>query len=202
MATQPPPAHPLVMEAKLEHSSLPADSPLPEPVFTTNRLLVRHMHPSDNHSMSASANSPLVAKFMSLAFPSPYTLESAETWIKMNLVKPQQDAYCICEKSSPDIVIGGIGHKLGADINSHTAEVGYWIGEKYWGKGYTTECLEAFTKWSFLEFARDNGTRLTRLWGGVLTGNGASMRCFEKCGYLPEGVLKGHCEKHGQTYDA
>lgn len=200
MDTQPPPAHPLVMETLLENASQTPDLRLPQPILTTNRLIIRPMYPLDSHSMAASANNPLVAKYMSLAFPHPYTLASANTWIEMNLAKPQQDDFCICEKSSPEVVVGGIGLKPGTDISSHTAEVGYWIGEKYWGKGYTTECLDGFTKWCFSSESRE-GTKITKLWGGVIGGNGASMRCFEKCGYVKEGILKGHCEKHGEVYD-
>ena len=157
------------------------------------------MHLSDSQSMASNADSPLVAKYMSLAFPHPYTLSSAEDWIRMNLAKSQQDAFCICESTSPETVIGGIGIKLGSDIHSHTAEVGYWIGPDHWSKGYATECLEGFTKWCFWNNRKE--LKITRLCGNVLGGNAASMRCFEKCGYAKEGVLKGHCQKHGEVYD-
>ena len=150
--------------------------------------------------MAQNANDPLIAKNMSLTFPHPYTLESAHVWINMNLALPHQVAFVVCERSSPDVVIGGIGLKPGADVSSHTAEVGYWMGRSYWGKGYTTEVLKSFTKWVFQSWERD-GQRIRRLGGNVFSGNVASMRCFEKCGYAKEGVLKGHGEKHGQVYD-
>jgi ribosomal-protein-alanine N-acetyltransferase len=188
------------MEAQLEASDAPANIPIPSPIITTTRLIVRPMHLQDAPSMSLSANDPLITKYMRLTFPDPYTLQSAEGWINMNLALPYQDAFAVCERSSPDVVIGGIGLKPGADVSAHTGEVGFWIGKSHWGKGYTTEVLESFTKWSFQTYEKD-GQRIRRLWACVFSGNVASMRCFEKCGYAKEGVMKGHCEKHGQVYD-
>lgn len=158
------------------------------------------MHPQDAHSTAQHANNPNISQYMSLTFPHPYTISAAEIWIGMNVVKTRQDNFVICEKSSPEHVIGGIGLKPGADVMAHTAEVGYWIGESFWGKGYITEALEAVTNWVFMERYADD-VKTTRLWGGVYGVNGASMRCFEKCGYSKEGVLKGHCEKDGKVYD-
>jgi RimJ/RimL family protein N-acetyltransferase len=150
--------------------------------------------------MSQSANSPLVAKYMSLAFPDPYTLSSAETWISMNAALPHQDNFAICERSCPDVVIGGVGLKPGADVYAHTAEVGFWIGQAYWGKGYATELLEGFTRWGFENWEKE-GQQLRRIWGGAFHTNVGSRRCFEKCGYAREGVMKGHCEKRGEVMD-
>lgn len=90
--------------------------------------------------------------------------------------------------------------KPGADVQSHTAEVGYWLGEPYWGKGLVTEALEALTKWVFMERQVD-GVKTTRLWSVVWHENVGSMRCLEKCGYRPEGVFKGHAVKHGKIFD-
>jgi ribosomal-protein-alanine N-acetyltransferase len=161
-------------------------------------MIIRPMRLEDAPSMSLHANDPLIAKYMRSTFPSPYTLSDAETWINMNLGLPYQHHFVICERSSPDVVIGGIGLKLGMDVYAHTAEVGFWVGKSYWGRGYTTEALEAFTEWSFKSY-ENNGKRLTKLYAGVFSGNVASMRCFEKGGYALEGVLKGHVEKHGEV---
>jgi ribosomal-protein-alanine N-acetyltransferase len=192
------------MEAQIEASDAPADAPvdvpIPSPIVTTTRLMIRPMHPQDAPSMAQNANDPLITKYMRLTFPDPYTLESADGWINMNLALPYQEAFAVCERSSPEVVIGGIGLKPGADVSAHTAEVGFWIGQSYWGRGYTTEVLEAFTKWSFQSYEKE-GQRIRRLWGCVFSGNVASMRCFEKCGYAKEGVMKDHCEKHRQVYD-
>lgn len=97
--------------------------------------------------------------------------------------------------------IGGIGLKPGSDVQSHTAEIGYWIGEDYWGQGLISEALEAMTEWAFTVREGPDGKRLARLWAGVFDANKGSMKCLEKCGYRAEGVMKGHIEKHGQVAD-
>jgi ribosomal-protein-alanine N-acetyltransferase len=201
MEQQPTPAHPVALEAQLQVSDESADVPLPQPILATTRLIVRPMYLKDAPSMSLNGDSPAITKYMSLSFPSPYTLDQAKSWIALNIGRSQQTDFVICEATSPDTPIGGIGLKLGSDISSHTAELGFWVGEKYWGKGYTTEVLEGFTTWSFESWEGKNGQRLRKLWGKVFDGNMASMRCFEKCGYIREGVLRGHVEKHGEIMD-
>jgi len=189
------------MAAQLEASDTSEDSPIPQPIFTTSRLFIRHMHPQDQPSMTRSTNSKAVSKYMSLAFPDPPTIDSTNSWIALNVARPIQTDFVICEASAPGDVIGGIGLKLGADVMSHTAEVGFWVGEKHWGKGYVTEALEGMTRYCFESWEGKDGQRLTRLWGGVFGGNVGSMRCFEKCGYAKEGVMNGHAEKRGVVYD-
>ena len=209
---QPTPAHPAAMEAQLEAQADPkiptavtADSPIPEPLFSTARLIVRPLHPQDAPTMSHQANNPLVSEYMSLTFPSPYTLESASVWINMNLAPPLYN-WGICLSTDPKSVIGGCGLKPGGDIQAHTAEVGFWIGQEFWGKGLITEMLEGLTQWVLTAeeaklAGKDKNRRWTRLFGTVVGGNKGSMRCFEKCGYAHEGVLKGAVEKNGLVKD-
>ncbi|OAL54922.1 acyl-CoA N-acyltransferase [Pyrenochaeta sp. DS3sAY3a] len=199
MAAQSTPTNPAVVESQPGSNKATEDSPLPQPIITTSRLIVRPLHLQDAQSMSTAGNDPLVSKYMTLTFPNPYDLKAANTWINMNLTAPINH-FGICERSFPDIIIGGIGLKPGADVYAHTAEVGFWIGREYWGKGYTTEVLEAFTRWSFEKWTKD-GQRLRRLWGGVVSGNSGSMRVFQKTGYSVEGVMKAHCEKNGEVMD-
>ncbi|KAG9380395.1 GCN5 N-acetyltransferase [Pyrenophora tritici-repentis] len=200
MASQTTPVNPAAMESQLEITNKQKDQTLPSPIMTTSRLIIRPMCLEDAPWTSLHANDPLVTKYMALSFPNPYTLQSAETWIRVNMVRPYQEHFVVCEVSSPDVVIGGIGLKPGVDVSVHTAELGFWIGRAHWGKGYTTEVLRAFTKWTFTNWEK-NGQKVTRLWGRVMGGNMASMRCFEKCGYVHEGVWKDHCEKYVEVMD-
>lgn len=177
------------------------DAPVPKPMFTTSRLIVRRYHPKDAPSMNLHSNDVDVKKFMTLMFTNSSTLAHTERWIALNVSDPYPANFGIFEASSPDVAIGSIGLKPGSDVNSHTAEVGYWIGKPFWGKGYTTEALEAFTKWTFESWEGKDGQRLKKLWAGVFSGNDASMRCLQKCGYTKEGIQKDQCEKNGQLLD-
>jgi hypothetical protein len=87
------------------------------------------MRLEDAPNTALHANDPLIVKYMRNTFPNPYTLSSAEQWINMNLVLPYQHHFVLCERSSPDVAIGGIGLKPGMDVYAHTAEVGLKNGE-------------------------------------------------------------------------
>ncbi|KAF2641499.1 acyl-CoA N-acyltransferase [Massarina eburnea CBS 473.64] len=186
--------------------SLTAISPLPSPILSTTRLIIRPMHPQDAPSLQRAASPPSIAKYMSFAFGNPYSLKHAEDWIATNLTPPL-DHYVLCEKEVPEVVIGGIGSRSSGDVHSHTAEIGYWIGEPWQGLGLMREALSAYTEWCFT--AREHaapaiegeGKMLTRLFACVVSGNTGSMKCLEACGYRAEGVMKDHVEKHGVVSD-
>ncbi|OSS53158.1 hypothetical protein B5807_03039 [Epicoccum nigrum] len=177
---------------------------LPAPIFTTARLLVRPLHPQDAPSMSRAANTPAIAKHMTNTFPSPYTLDSATTWIAMNRDPPFLN-WAICSAAAPDQVVGGCGLKPGADVQGCGVEIGFWLGEPWWGKGYMTELLRGMVGWVF---GSEEGVRLsgrpggwTRVWGWVFGGNEGSLRVFEKAGFRREGVMRGAAEKWGESVD-
>ncbi|KAJ4348120.1 uncharacterized protein N0V89_009492 [Didymosphaeria variabile] len=145
------------MLAEVQSSDRPANSPLPEPLFKTKRLLARPMHPQDAESSQRACAPASITKYMSLAFAHPYTLDHAHTWIAMNKDAPHNNLF-LTTLSDPYTVIGGIGLKPGSDIQAHTGEVGYWISEPYQGKGMMKEALEGFVEWTFLHRQGDGST--------------------------------------------
>ena len=66
--------------------------------------------------------------YMMLIFLQPYMLALAEAWIARNQIPPIYN-FAITLLSAPATVISGIGLKPGANIQAHTVEVGYWLGE-------------------------------------------------------------------------
>ncbi|KAF2758220.1 acyl-CoA N-acyltransferase [Pseudovirgaria hyperparasitica] len=172
----------------------------PKPLLKLKSCYVRVYHPYDALSMSHFGNNAAVVKYMTLGFPSPYTIAKGYAWLNMCLSAPTQYNFAICVRpgdyddvtprfSAPEpgeahSCIGSIGLKPGSDIGARTAEIGYWVGEPYWGKGIMTEVLAGFTDWAFEAFG------YLRLWGGVLSPNTSSFRCFEKVGYLRESVIR------------
>ena len=48
-----------------------------------------------------------------------------------------------------DVAVGGVGAILRDDVERCSAEVGYWLGEPYWGRGIVTRELAAFTRFAF-----------------------------------------------------
>ena len=91
--------------------------------------------------------------------------------------------------------VGGIGYVLQHDVERVSAEVGYWLGEPFWGRGITSEALAAVTRYAIEQH------QLTRLFAVPFAYNTASCRVLEKAGYVVEGRLRRSAIKDGQITD-
>jgi ribosomal-protein-alanine N-acetyltransferase len=125
-------------------------------------------------------------------FPHPYTLRDAEGWIGLVLAQEPPTHFAI---AVGDEAVGGIGFDLKQDVDRRTAEIGFWLGEPFWGKGITTAAVRAVTDYAFATFD------LSRVFGHVFEWNAASMRVLEKCGYMREARLRRAVVKDGKTID-
>jgi RimJ/RimL family protein N-acetyltransferase len=119
-------------------------------------------------------------------FPYPYTLEDARWWVAFAANEDPERSFAIATANEP---IGGIGLVLGEDVNRHSAELGYFLAEPFWGQGITTAAVRTFTNWAFECFS------LNRIFATPFAGNTASERVLEKAGFTREGVLKNAAVK-------
>ena len=86
--------------------------------------------------------------------------------------------------------------RLQQDVHRRSAEIGYWLGEPFWGRGIATAArLQALTEYAFDRFD------LVRLYACVYEWNLASARVMEKAGYVCEGRLRKSVVKEGQVID-
>jgi RimJ/RimL family protein N-acetyltransferase len=89
----------------------------------------------------------------------------------------------VAEESGPR-VIGTVTFR-GLDRISRRATIGMMIGEKrYWGKGYGTAVVRAFTRFLFTRY------NLHRIDLDTFAENERAIRCYKKCGFVVEGVLR------------
>jgi ribosomal-protein-alanine N-acetyltransferase len=91
--------------------------------------------------------------------------------------------------------IGGIGIEPGTDVERVSAEIGYWLGEAFWGRGIATEAVSAVTVEAFKRF------EITRLYAMAFADHAASLRVLEKAGYSREGHLRQSAIKDGKIRD-
>jgi len=91
--------------------------------------------------------------------------------------------------------VGGIGLVLHQDIERCSAEIGYWLGQDYWGRGITGAALRAITPYAITQFA------LTRIYAVPFLRNTASIRVLEKAGYQLEGIMRRSAIKEGEVLD-
>ncbi|WP_031527572.1 GNAT family N-acetyltransferase [Dyadobacter crusticola] len=139
------------------------------------------------------ADNPKVSAHVRDNFPYPYTIADAHYWIDMcsnvNSNAFQRAVFVEGEFA------GGIGVVRQEDIYRNNAEIGYWLGEPFWGRNIMTAALREMTAWIF------ENTSITRLFAGVFESNAASMRVLEKAGYELEAVHRKAIIKNGQVLD-
>ncbi len=90
---------------------------------------------------------------------------------------------------------GSVGAQQGVAERGHTAELGYWLGQAYWGQGVMTRVVGLFAPWVMDEL------RLFRLQASVVDFNLGSARVLEKNGFQEEGVERCAVYKRGVLHD-
>lgn len=153
---------------------------------------VRSHRTDDAESLARYANNRNVSRTLRDRFPFPYTLADAREWLEGAMQASPESDFAI---ASPSELIGGIGLTFGSDVYRRSAEVGYWLGEPFWGRGIATAALIAVTDYVFAEHD------LVRIEAAVYETNPASARVLVKAGYEFEGRLRKSVTKDGQTLD-
>ncbi|MFN8575056.1 MAG: GNAT family protein [Gemmatimonadaceae bacterium] len=125
-------------------------------------------------------------------FPSPYTREAGKEWLAAVQAASPPTSFAI---AVDDQLAGSIGVIPGTDIYARTAEVGYWLGEEYWGRGLAAEALTGFAPWVAQQF------NLLRLWAAVFVNNPGSARVLEKAGFVRDATFKNAAVKDGRVMD-
>jgi len=156
------------------------------------QCVVRSWEWSDRDSIVLHASNRKVWLNLRDRFPHPYTKKDAQTWLDIVVDSRPETNFAIAVN---DEAVGGIGFSLQADVGRRSAEIGYWLGEDYWGHGIASEALTVVTEYAFANFD------FCRLYAHVFEWNAASMRVLEKAGYVLEGRLKKSVTKDNQTID-
>ena len=122
-----------------------------------------------------------------LLIPHPYPDGAAEAWIS--------------DKAGPEMrfgiddgeLVGVIGLRVSRDDDR--AEIGYWIGVPYWGRGYATEAAAAVVRYGFEELG------LNKIYAGYFARNPASGAVLRRIGMRYEGTLRQHHKKWDEYVD-
>ncbi len=125
-------------------------------------------------------------------FPHPYTRRDARDFI--HLARSQRPETMFALEVDGEAA-GGIGFVPHADVERVSAEIGYWLGEPFWGRGIVTEALVAVTQYAV------QSHHLTRVFALPYARNVASCRVLEKAGYVLEARLRRSAIKNGEIID-
>ncbi|RDW81553.1 GNAT family N-acetyltransferase [Aspergillus mulundensis] len=167
-------------------------------LLKTNTL-IRPFAPTDSdiECLAQHADNPLIAQFMRNAFPHPYTRDAAIKWINFTLSQNPICHFAICDANT-NTIIGAIGLKGRDDVQYRSMEVGYWLGQEFWGRGIGSEAVGEFVKWVF---GHEGFGHLVRIDAEVFDGNEGSKRVLEKVGFGFEGRRRKAVEKNGLVLD-
>lgn len=154
---------------------------------------LRPWHLDDAEDLARHADNPKIAQNLRDAFPSPYRLEHARAYLESQVSTETPSTFAIATRTGE--AIGGIGFKLGEDIHRHTAELGYWLSEEYWGRGIITAAVREVTDYAFEHLD------LHRIHADPFAHHQASRRVLEKVGYQLESVQRASAVKAGRIVD-
>ena len=126
-------------------------------------------------------------------FPHPYTIDDANQFLRRAATDQPTTNFCLDISGS---AVGGIGIRIGQEVHRHVAELGFWLGEKFWGHGIMTEVIPAFVDYCLQKFP------LHRIYAEPYSSNPASARGLEKAGFALEGRLKNNAFRDGKLLDS
>lgn len=156
--------------------------------ISTKRLVLRMFQKSDAEVVTKLCDNFNIYK-NTLYLPYPYTIKDAFSWIEHHLVNFNANKsyeFAITNKESGELV-GAIG--LSNNQKYANGEIGYWIGEEFWGNGYATEAAKAILKFAF------NDKQYHKVFARYFNSNPSSGRVLQKIGMKQEGILIDHVKK-------
>ncbi len=161
-------------------------------MIKTERLVLRPWKIDDAEALAKIGNNLNIARNMRDRFPHPYLTANALLFIKEFEKENPQKVFGIFLNDEP---IGSCGVFQEADIYRKNAEIGYWIGEPFWNKGYATEAVTAIIKYGFSTF------EIERIYAAVFHYNLSSKKVVEKLGFTFEATHHNRVFKNREYYD-
>ena len=157
-------------------------------------LSIRKWRIDDKSDLAINLNNLKVLNNLRDGVPYPYTERDAEEFIRTMLSENIDSTFSFAITLDGK-VIGSIGVFRQNNIHFRTAEIGYYIGESYWGNGYATSAIKQVCEYVF------ENTDIIRIFAEPFANNKASCRALEKAGFQYEGTLKSNAVKCGSIVD-
>lgn len=165
-----------------------------QPSLESDRVLLRPYVLRDAARVQSLAGDHAVAD-TTLNIPHPYEDGMAEQWIgghEALFAAGTHAIYAVVDKASSEL-LGTVGLTIERRFNK--ANLGYWIGKPYWGRGYATEAAGLIVAYGFRELG------LHRIASTHIVRNPASGRVMQKLGMQYEGTLRGDTMKWDRYED-
>ncbi|MCK9641312.1 MAG: GNAT family N-acetyltransferase [Prolixibacteraceae bacterium] len=160
--------------------------------LTNGHIRLREFSELDQVRLAELCNNKKIWDNVRDLLPSPYTEQNALEFIRLCRQDVPTTTFAIEYQGE---LAGCIGLVKQTDVYRLSAEIGYWIGEPYWGLGIATEAVGLLTEYGFGQLD------LVRIFTGVFDFNKASQRVLEKSGFKLEGVFEKSVIKNGLIHN-
>ena len=157
-----------------------------------NKIKLRRPDFSDVPILSRLLNNKKIWDNLTNRVPYPYNESDAKNFI--NLINNDELQHVFAIEHNRNFC-GLVGLTVQKDVYEKSAELGYWIGEPFWGKGIATKAVKLITEIGF------NKLKLIRIYAGVFEFNIASMKVLERNGFIKEGIFKKAIFKNERILD-
>ena len=154
--------------------------------------ILRPWRKSDLDCLVKHADNYNIAKWLTDQFPHPYTYESGKGYIEMVGKDNPTKVFAI---EIDGEAAGSIGVFPQSDIHQKSAEIGYWLSEKYWRNGIMSSAVRDIVKYGFDTFD------IVRIYAKPFSTNSGSQKVLEKAGFSKEATLKRALFKNGEIMD-
>lgn len=161
-------------------------------IFNNNKYILRKWRIEDAESLSKYLNNRRIWDSCRDGLPHPYTLQDANDFITYIAQNECNSEYCIEINGE---AVGNIGFVRGNDVERFSAEIGYWIAEQYWNRGFMSDAL----KYAIDHFF--STTDIVRLYATVYASNKSSAHILEKNGFTMKCILTKAAFKNGRFTD-
>jgi RimJ/RimL family protein N-acetyltransferase len=155
-------------------------------------IKLQRLEMSDVPRLALIANNMNISDNLRDIFPHPYSEKDAESFIRKTLEENPERTFGIHFNNALCCVTGLVPQE---DVYRISAELGYWVGEEFWGRGIATEAVRLITAYGFQEL------ELMRIYSGVFEMNPASMRVLEKNGFQKDCIFKKSIIKNNVIMD-
>ena len=155
---------------------------------------IREWRMEDQHALAALLNNKHILDNLRDGLPYPYTADDAGAYIAAMLAADKTKTFAFAIAAN-DALVGSIGVFRCDNIHARIAEMGYYIGEPYWGRGFATGAVTQVCNYIF------DHTDIIRIFAEPFAHNSASCRVLEKAGFQFEGLLRSNAVKNGKILD-
>jgi len=154
-------------------------------------ITLRSLEFSDKHKIAEYCDKNIWDNLRDF-IPNPYTLFDAESFIRMTRAEDPPCTFAIEQEGE---FVGIISLVIQADVYRLNAEIGYWIGQRFWRKGIISQAIPMMVNYGFSELS------LTRIYAHVFDFNRGSQKALLNAGFSLEYIAKNAVIKNGLILD-